>query len=404
VDPLSRLSPELRPLWQAVHARFSSGHNVSRVRPGPLTAQQREALADLLGLARLPAPEPVVSVADLDAALGDAVGLTAREVVTQLVGPLGDRVEERQRARAERDALWEWVGTHPVVRAQPALDEWVAAVRRNGLVGGSVGRTRDELDRALRVLGQLPAAGEPLPVLADTVLGDTHALDEGTRCSGLVLRALAAIYATGPPADAQHRRELWDRAGIADDELSSTVLVAGVRIDGDGVVRRVLDACADAGQAAVITLQQLRGGPAPSRAPQRVWIVENPSVLAMALRRFGPRCPPMVCTAGWPSSAGIVLLRRLHAAGAVLHYHGDFDGDGLRIAAHVVARTGALPWRMSSADYLGAVTGDGPPVGHVTAVPWDPELADHLLAAGTTVPEERVAATLLDDLAVGGDV
>jgi uncharacterized protein (TIGR02679 family) len=399
VHPLSRLSPALLPLWQVAHSRLSSGQNVTRVRPGPLTPEQREALADLLGLARLPPPQPIVSMAALDVALRDAVGLTTREVVTHLVGPLGDRVEERQRARAERDALWAWVSAHPVVRAQPALDDWVAAVRRTGLIEGSVERTRNELDRALGVLAQLPVTGDPLPVFAEAVLGDTHALDEGTRCSGLVLKALAAIYGTGPPMDTQQRRELWERAGIADDELSSTVLVAGVHIDGDDVVSKVLRVCAESGQAAVITLQQLRSGPGPSRVPDQVWVVENPSVLAMALRRFGPRCPPLVCTAGWPSSAGIMLLRRLRIAGSALRYHGDFDGDGLRIAAHVVARTGARPWRMSSTDYLGAVTADGPPVGTVTAVPWDDGLAGHLVAAGTTVPEERVATTLLDELA-----
>lgn len=369
------------------------------MRPGPLNSEQREALADLLGLARLPPSQPVVSTADLDAALQDAVGLTSREVVIRLVGPLGDRAGERLRAQGEQRELWRWAGAHPVVRAQPALDDWLAAIRRTGLSGGSVERTRRELTRALRVLGQLPASGEPLPRFADTVLGDTHALDDDTRCSALVLRGLAAIYATTPPEDNQQRRELWGRAGIADDELSSTVLAAGLRMAGDDVVSRLLAMCADSGHAAVVTLQQLRNGAAVSRAPARVWVVENPSVLAMALRRFGPRTPPMVCTSGWPSSAAILLLRLLRSAGAVLHYHGDFDGDGLRIAAHVVARTGALPWRMSSADYLAALTGDGPPVGHVSTVPWDADLAGHLLTQGTTVPEERVAPILLEELA-----
>jgi uncharacterized protein (TIGR02679 family) len=126
-------------------------------------------------------------------------------------------------------------------------------------------------------------------------------------------------------------------------------------------------------------------------------VFENPSVVALALARFGDRCPPIVCTSGWPSSAGILLLRGLSHAGTRLHYHGDFDGEGLRIAANVVARTGALPWRMGSADYLAAVA-DGPPVGRVTEVSWDADLAGHLVRVGTTVPEERVAPALLDEI------
>ncbi|MEV0302246.1 DUF2399 domain-containing protein [Streptomyces prasinus] len=36
--------------------------------------------------------------------------------------------------------------------------------------------------------------------------------------------------------------------------------------------------------------------------------MENPSILALAVRSFGPDCPPLVCTSGWPNSAAIHLL------------------------------------------------------------------------------------------------
>jgi uncharacterized protein (TIGR02679 family) len=118
----------------------------------------------------------------------------------------------------------------------------------------------------------------------------------------------------------------------------------------------------------------------------------------MALARFGQRCPPIVVTSGWPNSAAVLLLQQLAAAGTRLYYHGDFDGEGLRIAAAVVARTGAAPWHLTSADYLSAVS-EGPPVGRVSAVPWDPGLAGQLTRTGITLAEERVAAALLDELA-----
>jgi uncharacterized protein (TIGR02679 family) len=306
-------------------------------------------------------------------------------------------VADRQHAAGERAALWDWLDRHPVVAAHPALAEWAALVRRGGLVGGSVSRTRGELERALRVLAELPESGVPLPVFADRVLGDPHGLDDPGRCAALVLRALACSHGVPPPADGEARRELWERVGIAPDELSSTVLAAGLRPAGDDVVARILRACAEAGQAAVLTLGQLRAAGRWTAVPARVWVFENPAVLALALRRSADRCPPLVCLSGWPSAAGILLLRRLASAGAGLRYHGDFDGDGLRIAANVAARTGARPWRMTSADYLAAAAG-GPPVGRVTPVPWDADLAGHLRRLGTAVPEERVAPALLDEL------
>lgn len=398
MEPLSKLPPELAPLWQAVHHRLSSGRPVTRVRVGPLDSRQQAALADLLGRVRMPGQYSTVSLAELDQILLEAVGAGAREVVARLVGPVGDRAGDQQRAAAERAALWAWLSGHPVVTAQPALGFWVEGLRRTGLVGGSVSRTREVISEALKVLGELPASGAPLPVLADRVLGDTHALDDGTRCAGLVLRALAAIHDVAVPENAQQRRALWERAGVADDELSAVVLAAGIRPAGDGLASRILRLCTGDGHAAVLTLGQLKAGGLGPGLPPRVWVFENPSVLAMALARFGRRCPPIVVTAGWPNSAVVLLLQHLAAAGARLYYHGDFDGEGLRIAAAVVARTAAIPWHMSSDDYVNAGP-DGPPVGRVSEVPWDPALAGHLTRVGRTVAEERVAGGLLEELA-----
>jgi uncharacterized protein (TIGR02679 family) len=386
----------LSPLWRAVHERLSSGRAVSRVRVGPLSEEQRVAVADLLGLDRLPPATMSVAVAKLDEVLAET-GDDLREVVTRLVGPLDDRAGRRAAAIEERAALWAWLADHPVVTSQPALLDWVEFVRRSGVIGGSIADTRATLEQALRVLAELPAAGVPLPVLAERTLHDSHALDDGTRRSALVLRALATIYDLPVPADVAGRRALWERAGVADDELSSVVLVAGFRPPGPGLVSAILRLCADAGQVAALTLGQVRVTTWPAGLPETVWVFENPSIVALALARFGTRCPPMVCTSGWPNSAGILLLQGLAEAGCMLRYHGDFDGEGIRIAANVVSRTGAVPWRMSSADYLDAL-GTGPPVGRVTDAPWDAALAGHLREHGVTVSEERVADLLLAEL------
>lgn len=397
VEIHSKLSTQLTPLWHAVHDRLSSGRPVSRVRVGPLDDAQRGALADLLGMSRLPGEYASVSVDALERILQESLGTGVRDVVTALVGPLGDRAGDRKRTEAERAGLWAWLDDHPVVAAQPALRSWTAAVRQAGLRGGSVQRSRQELEDTLTVLAELPAPGVPLPVFAERVLRDPHALDDGTRRAGLIVRALTAIYDVPVPTDASQRRALWERAGVTDDELSSVVLAAGLRMGGDDVASQVLRACADGGEAAALTLSQIRAV-RWSVGPAHVWVFENPSVLALALARFGADCPPMVVTSGWPNSAGVLLLRTLTSVGSRLLYHGDFDGEGVRIAAHVVARTDAEPWRMGSGDYLNAVT-EGPPVGRVTEAPWDTDLARQLTRVGKTVSEERLAPTLLDEIA-----
>jgi uncharacterized protein (TIGR02679 family) len=398
VSEVPKLPEDLLPVWMAVHGRLSSGRPVSRVRVGPLDARQQGALADLLGLDRMPGPYPTVSLLRLDQALTEAVGLDIRQAVAELLGPIGDRAGDRERAQAARAELWSWLDHHPVVAAQPALARWAEEVRRSGLTGGgSVSDTRRMLGRVLAVIAELPAAGEPLPVLADRLLNDSHALDDDTRCANLVLRALAVLFDVPAPRGAQERRALWERAGVAADELSNVVLAAGLRPAGAGIASEVLRACADAGHAAVLSLAQLRSSDLATGLPGEVWVFENPSVLAIALARFGRACPPIVITAGWPNSAAIALLNLLGAAGVRLHYHGDFDGEGLRIAAAVAARTGAVPWRMNSADYLAAGP-QGPPVGRVTDVPWDADLAAKLAQVGASLYEERIAANLLDEV------
>ncbi|MEO3867954.1 TIGR02679 family protein [Nonomuraea sp. B12E4] len=375
----------LRPVWRALHERLSSGRQVSRVRVSGLGAEEQAAVADLLGLDRYPGPAVTLDVARLERALG---GLDVRTATEQIAGPLDDRRRRRAERQVERQELADWFASHPVVVAEPALLALSAA--RAG---------RDLLGQALAVLAALPAAGRPLAALAAGVTGDPHALDDGTRLSSLVMKALSVLYDVPAPEGAQARRALWERAGVACDALSTTVLTAGLRPAGDAALARVLRVWD--GRPSVITLAQLQEVTELRLPEPDVWVVENPTMLALAWQRYAAACPPVVCTSGWPNSAAIRLLRSL--PGTRLRYHGDFDGEGLRIAAYTMAKTGAEPWRMSAADYLRALgeraATRGPEAGRVSDAPWDPELGPAMRSRGLAVPEELVAERLLDDLA-----
>ena len=390
LDGLRR--PGLEPLWREAHRRLSSGRPVATLTVPLDDSAQREALADLLGLARLPSERHAVRVAVLDDVLRDAVGLDTRGVVTELVGPIGDAAGARAATRAERDGLWACVRGHPVVEAQPALLEWVESLR----IVGSVARTRELVGDALDVLWCLPANGVPRTALAQRAARDPHALDDDTRLGGLVVRALAVIHGVDPPTSAPARRALWERAGVSGDRLSATVLAAGLRPRGDYLAAALLEQCADHGHAASLTLAHLRDVERLGVREGVVHAVENPTVVALALDRFGADCPPLICTAGWPNGAATTLLGLLGDDGVEVRYHGDLDGEGVRIAAHLaLGFDHVVPWRMSAADYRAAVRDDGPTVGRVTAAPWDSELAPALVDHGVAVPEEQVADDLL---------
>jgi uncharacterized protein (TIGR02679 family) len=130
-----------------------------------------------------------------------------------------------------------------------------------------------------------------------------------------------------------------------------------------------------------------------------VHVVENPSVIAAAAARG--LSAPLVCTASWPTHAGVLLLDQLRAGGVRLHYHGDMDPTGLVLAEHHRRRFDAQPWRMGAADYLAAVEAAVVPIDPATAIPptpWDPALADAIRQHRRVVFEEQVVDVLLGDL------
>lgn len=77
------------------------------------------------------------------------------------------------------------------------------------------------------MLAQLPAAAG---ARGAGVAGHMHWTT--TPCATFVLRALPAITRCPPPTNVSERRRLWDRADVADDELSSVVLAASRRPAG----------------------------------------------------------------------------------------------------------------------------------------------------------------------------
>ena len=392
----------LEPLVDELAHRFGDGAEAPvTIVLRRLTPEQRAALADLLGTPRLPGAAARVRIDRLRGALDVADVAALRDAIERLRGPIVDRRAARDAARAERESLWSWLAgevDHIEIAGVGRLRGWADVVRREGARGGTASHRR-RLEGALAVLGALPADGVPLAVLADDVLGDPHALDQGRSASRLVLGAIAHAQGRQAPADAEGTRLLWEAVAVAPDPLSSTVLVLGLRGCGDGPLGELLAASAEAVEPVVLTLAQLRRWPLQPLAPDdHAFVVENPSIVAAAAGRAWSG-PALVCSSGRPTVAVVTLLRQLAANGATLNQHADFDPSGLAISAWLAERAGTIPWRMSAADYGGALAGDRQRVPFRSAVPptpWDPALGDAIAAAGVAVFEEELRASLLD--------
>lgn len=398
----SRSRPELAPVWAELARRFGDGDPPVAITLRDLSMGERQAVADLLGLDRLPPATARIRVDRLAAAFGVAGVDGLRAAVETHVGPIVDRRAARLDARRRRDDVWAWLadqaGSIPLVAGEPdRMGPWVETVRAAGVPGGDVDRHRRRLAAVLAVLATLPADGIGLAALAADVLGDPHALDRGRAIATLVLDAVAASRQRARPTDAEAARLLWEEVGVVPDPLSSAVLALGLHLTGDHPLRSV----SAAGEPVVLTLSQLRRWPVdPLPAGGTAFMVENPSLVAEAAAR-GWGGPPLLCSSGRPTVAVVSLVRQLRAAGAEVFQHADFDPAGLGITGWLAQRAGTIPWRMGAADYLGAVATDRERVGlagRLPPAPWDPDLVEAMAARGVAVYEEELRAGLLSSM------
>src|SRR5690606_34814342 len=158
--------------------------------------------------------------------------------------------------------------------------------------------------------------------------GDAHALDAGTPRATLAVRAAARLGGVHFQDDAEGWRAAWASVGVMCDELSTPALVFNLAGAAATPLTRLLgDACA-AGEPIHVSLRLLLRWPLasdPGLAGERVFVCENPTIVALAAARIGHGCAPLVCINGQFATPSLVLLRQLRAAGAHLYYHGDFD-------------------------------------------------------------------------------
>jgi uncharacterized protein (TIGR02679 family) len=189
---------------------------------------------------------------------------------------------------------------------------------------------------------------------------------------------------------------MWEVAGVVPDPHSSTVLALGLPGGPDSPLARWLAEAAGARQPVVLSLANLRRWPVPPLpAGSEVFVVENPSLIAEALRA-GTRSP-LVCSSGRPTVATVTLLRQLGAQGALVYQHADFDPAGLSITAWLAARAATVPWHMDSSDYLDAVTvatAEPTITGPVPSTPWDGSLQSAVDRLRVPVYEEQIRERL----------
>ena len=410
--------PELAPLWEAARRRLERNGVALSGAPlvlSGLSPEARDAVAGLLGRPRAAGPVRI-RLEDLDRVLrSSAAGTGLVDLLEHMGGPLRDRRAERAASSQARTELWERAGTHAAVTADERLAAWLDAARSQGVVArlAAAGDPSSLLGAALDILRVLPADGIPLARLAAETAGDAHALDRRRPLGSLVTHALAFLGGRPAPATAADWRGLWADSGVACDDLSCDVLVLNFRVSDEGetahdtLLASTLSEHAEVGEPLRVTLRMLLRTSLGAPPGTRVFVCENPAVVAHAAESLGSSCAPLVCVDGVPNTAARVLLQRCIAARAEVDYHGDFDWGGVRIGNQVIGGLGARPWRFGAADYRDAISDLGRGTSGVTLAgpsviaSWDGDLAVAMAAHGVAVFEEQLLDLLSTDLATG---
>lgn len=408
-DHLASLRKRLRQRFE----RAPLDLTVEIIRIGKLNAEERAALASFLGRSPRYSDSLTIDVRLVDAALQrSGIATSLRHALEQIDGP----IVHLATARLQLQTLWsdaiDGCG-HPGLRQFLQTSAGIRLIKR---VAKQDPPTAALLcRRAEAVLQRLPANGVTRSQLAADALGDAHALDNAQSTATIVLAAWshnaplisgsidrAALESAGDSdpgkkSSAERDRDIWARAGVLVNELARPALFLNLP------TRHAENYGRPQGEPMYASLRSLLRSPPPwDVADRKVYVCENPNLLAIAADRWGPDCAPLVCTDGMPAAAQRCLLSQLVKARAQLCYHGDFDWPGLRIGNHVMREHGARPWRFSADDYAAAVhtvSGLGQTLtGKTVDALWDKALTVLMQKHRLSIPEEALAASLLRDL------
>ncbi|HEU5228300.1 MAG TPA: TIGR02679 domain-containing protein [Ktedonobacteraceae bacterium] len=244
-------------------------------------------------------------------------------------------------------------------------------------------------------LNQLPTPPvfERLSIFAQRISGDPHYFDGNTSTGRIFFHALmdlARQEPSMPHAEPQivhdeptnnsavvesseqyhHRLLLYYEAGLLLDTISSTVAVFHLTYAEDhaGLADALVQHAGE--RILTLSLRQLLAWKKLCSTSKDIYLFENPQVFEVVVDELQhiagsmtedkkPTLPTLICTSGWPSMAVICLLNLLieSVPDLSLHYSGDFDLQGLRIASHLLTRyqEGCFLWRFDPSSYLTAL-------------------------------------------------
>ena len=293
-------------------------------------------------------------------------GVTLKELLEAYFGTTIQTNKEIQ-VQAERDFSQMLARVSSEVRSN-ACRAWLSSLSdkngggpllRKSMADGSAESALRQACRGIDWLETHPNNPVRLAVLSAHAISDPHALDENRLSGKLFLHALAFCGGCAFPSDAEERDLLYYNGGVLCDSISSSVTQVGLVLCGEHGEHPAFHAFRARQESCTLTLMNLAVLSSGSSPSGRAYLVENQMVFSQLCDQSERFHSPLICTSGQPQVAVLRLLDFLVSSGTQLYYSGDFDTEGLAIAARLMERFPALlhPWHMGTEDYLRARSG-----------------------------------------------
>ncbi|GAC91997.1 DNA topoisomerase IV subunit A with TOPRIM domain [Anoxybacillus flavithermus NBRC 109594] len=313
------------------------------------STEEKEAIASFFGkeMSR-------VSLAAFEQQLTNTrfAGISLIELLEHYFGePFVTKKEQQIEAEREKEAYFT-----RLMHTYRAQRDWLIAVEKQRFVQLAYQQNPQTLETAIsvvcRALEQLPSTYVRLPVFAQQVANDPHALDLHTLAGKLLLSALQ-FYAEKEYdlSSVEEVNELLQSCHLLREDVLNFVTCAGVLAETEKGRHLVFAAACETNTALNVPLREVmplvRAYPSIGNT---VFIVENAGVFSTLVDTN----VPLISTNGQLNLATMWLLDLLVKEGVTLYYSGDFDPEGLKMAQRLVERYGSSVrlWHYDRSDYL----------------------------------------------------
>lgn len=199
---------------------------------------------------------------------------------------------------------------------------------------------------------------ESLPIFSSKVSKDPHYFDSNTTAGKLLIHSICYVLNKKYPENAEATAEVLYSAGLLKDDISSSTVTFGLKAYRDNKELEFIYSFTEFKEPIILTLGNLAKIDRFCCNKNKLFIFENPSLFSEIVKSLESLKPSIMCTSGQLKLASLVLLDKTIEYVDEVYYSGDFDPEGISIAAKLQERYGDKVkfWRLDLQNYLNAVS------------------------------------------------